>query len=356
MIKAFSRTILGLSLAVAASAVFAAGAADKVTLADGAPDTYVVKKGDTLWAISGVFLKQPWRWPEVWKLNQDEIRNPHLIYPGQVVVLDRNTNTLSMGRTVSTSGTGTAASEKLSPQVYTKNVVSPIASIPLEAIRPFLTEPLFSEVDDSPSMPTVVAIEEARVVAGAGDSIYAKNLTGESNAWHVYRRGKLVKDPIGGQVLGYEAQYVATAQVSIPASGNNAAELRVISSKHEIVPSDRLTPAGKSELMAIPPHAPMTAISAAVASIYGGVEAAGRYSVIAVSAGKNVGLEPGHVLAISRNNGSTLYRGDGQAEVVNMPDTRTGLMYIFRVFNRVAYGLIMDASGPVKVGDKVANP
>lgn len=352
MIKAFSRTVLGLSLAVMATTVFAADAADKVQLADNAPDSYVVKKGDTLWGISGIFLKTPWRWPEVWKMNQDEIRNPHLIYPGQVVVLDRNSGTLSMGRQVGVNGV-----EKLSPQVYAKDVVSPIASIPLDAIRPFLTEPLVSETEDSPLEPTVVAIDQERVIAGIGDVIYGKNLTEETDTWHVYRRAKALKDPVNPKnILGYEAQYVATARVSVPAKDNKAAEMRVISSKHEIVPSDRMLPAGKSELLAIPPHAPMSGVTAAVASIYGGVEFGGKNSVIAVSAGKNMGLEPGHVLAISRNNGTEIYRGDGKAEVINKPDTRTGLLYVFRVFNRVAYGLVMEASGPVRIGDKVANP
>ncbi|GAB2893091.1 LysM peptidoglycan-binding domain-containing protein [Uliginosibacterium flavum] len=351
MIKVFSRTVIGLSLALMTATTFAA---DKAELAANAPDSYVVKKGDTLWAISGVFLRDAWRWPEVWKMNQDQIRNPHLIYPGQIVVLDRNSNTLSMGRQVSGGVNGV---EKLSPQVYSKDVISPIASIPLDAIRPFLTEPLVSETEDSPTEPTVVAIDQERVLAGAGDVIYAKNLNGNPiDAWHVYRRAKVLKDPVSKQVLGYEAQYVATARVTIPANGDKAAEMRVMTSKHEIVPSDRLQPAGKSELLAAPPHAPMTAIAASVVSIYGGVDVGGRNSVIAVSAGKNAGLEPGHVLAISRNNGSTIYRGDSKAEVVNMPDTRTGLLYIFRVFNRVGYGLIMEASGPVKIGDKVANP
>lgn len=345
--------MIGLSLALMTATTFAAEA-DKVELAANAPDSYVVKKGDTLWAISGVFLKQTWRWPEVWKMNQDQIRNPHLIYPGQIVVLDRNSNTLSMGRQVSG---GVSGVEKLSPQVYSKDVISPIASIPLDAIRPFLTEPLVSETEDSPNEPTVVAIDQERVIGGMGDVIYAKNLNNNpTDAWHVYRRAKVLKDPVSKQTLGYEAQYVATARVTVPANGDKVAEMRVMSSKHEVVPSDRMQPAGKSELMAVPPHAPMTAISASVVSIYGGVDTGGRNSVIAVSAGKNVGLEPGNVLAISRNNGSTIYRGDDKAEVINMPDTRTGLLYIFRVFNRVGYGLIMEASGPVKIGDTVANP
>lgn len=352
MIKAFSRTVLGLFLAVAATAVFAAGGTDKVQVADNAPDSYVVKKGDTLWAISGMFLKQPWRWPEVWKMNQEQIHNPHLIYPGQVVVLDRNGPSLSIGRSVS------GGLEKLSPQVYSKDAGSPIASVSLDAIRAFLTEPLVSETDDSPNLPTVVAIQEERVLAGGlGDTIYAKNLLPGVESWHVYRRGKALVNPTNPKdVLGFEAQYVATAQVTIGASGDKAAELRVTKSKHEVVSSDRLQPEGKSELLAIPPHSPTNEVTGAVVSIQDGVATAGRNSVIAVSAGRDKGIEPGHVLALIRNNGSAIYRGDDKAETINLPDSRVGLLYVFRVFNRVAYGLIVEASGPLKVGDKVTNP
>lgn len=353
MIKALSRTVLGLILALAATAVFSATDAGKVQVADNAPDSYVVKKGDTLWAISGMFLKQPWRWPEVWRLNQEQIRNPHLIYPGQVIVLDRNGPSLSVGRTV------TGGVEKLSPKIYEKDAPTPISSISLEAIRPFLSEPLVSETADSPNLPTVVAIQEERVIAGFDDTIYARNIPDDKSidAWHVYRRGHAIVNPFNEKdILGYEAQYVATAKVTVPATPTTVTEMRVTESKHEVNASDRLQPAGKSELMAIPPHAPAATINAGVAEIYGGVGVGGRNSVISISAGKSSGLEPGHVLALVRNNGSVIYRGEGKAEQVSLPDKQIGYLYVFRVFNRISYGLVVEASGPVKVGDKVANP
>ena len=132
MIKALSKTVLGVVMATLTAAAVAATDGDSLQVADNAPDSYVVKKGDTLWAISGMFLKQPWRWPEVWKLNQQQIHNPHLIYPGQVIVLDRNGPTLSIGRSV------TNGNDRLSPRVYETDAASPIASISMEAIRPFL--------------------------------------------------------------------------------------------------------------------------------------------------------------------------------------------------------------------------
>jgi hypothetical protein len=370
MIKVFSKIVLGLWLTITATAVFSATSGDKLQVADNAPDSYVVKRGDTLWAISGKFLKQPWRWPEVWKLNREQIHNPHLIYPGQVVVLDRNGPSLSIGRSVS----GTPGEvERLSPRIRESDASTPISSISMDAIRAFLAQPLVSEVGESPNRPTVVAIQEDRVVAGTGDSIYAKGIPADTDVktWDIYRRTKPIANPFNPKdILGYEAQYVATARVTIPATDQTVAELEVLSAKNEINSSDRLMPTQKANDVTIPPHAPSMQVDAGVAEIYDGVGTAtnstpglydgvgvaGRNSVIAISAGKNIGIEPGHVLALIRNNGSTIYRGDAKPEVVRLPDSRIGLLYIFRVFNRVSYGLIVESSGPVKIGDKVTNP
>jgi hypothetical protein len=346
------RSFLGLFLALG---VASAMAADKAEISDNAPDSYTVKQGDTLWAISGMFLKQPWRWPEVWKMNQDEIRNPHLIYPGQVVVLDRSNGTLSLGRTVASTGE-LVGGDRLSPRIYSKDASSPITSISLEAIRPFLAEPLVDENEGNAALPTIVANQEGRVLAGPFDTVYARNLSAETNAWDIYRRGKAIKDPVGGQILGYEAEFVARAQVTQPAVADKAAELKVLSAKQEIVAGDRLMPAAKSELFAYPPHAPKSTFVSSVAAVYGGVGIAGRNSVVTLAAGKNLGLEPGHVVALVRDNGKVVYRGEGKAEQVALPDSRIGLAYVFRSFNRVSYALIMDAQGMVKVGDKVSAP
>lgn len=345
------RTFIGLFCVAVAASSWAADEADKAQVSENAPDSYVVKRGDTLWGISGMFLKQPWRWPEVWKMNQDQIRNPHLIYPGQIVVLDRNGPTLSLGRNL-----GPGNTVKLSPQVYSTPADSPITSVPLDAIRSFLVEPLVTEDDDHPNKPTVVAIQEERVIAGTGDIVYGKNLNADVPAWDIYRRGKPIVDPVGKQVLGYEAQFVGTAQVTQPERNGVAAEMKMVSAKQEVVPGDRMMPAAKSELLAAPPHAPAKGTETAIASIYGGVGVGGRNSVIVLAGGKNIGLEPGHVLALSRAGGTTVYRGDGKAQQIALPDMPLGLAYVFRTFNRVSYALVMEANGPVRTGDKAATP
>ena len=344
----------GLLFALTASVSFAAnGAADKVQVADNAPDSYEVKKGDTLWAISGMFLKQPWRWPEVWRMNQSQIRNPHLIYPGQMVVLDRNGPTLSLGRNVSG---GVSGDGRLSPKVYSQPIDTPVASIPLDAIRQFLDEPLVDDEEDDGTKPAIVAIQEKRVIAGAGDVVFAKNLPNNIENWHVYRRGQPLKDPVSNEVLGYEAKFVANARATVAGGGNRAAEMRLLKARHEVEPGDRLMPAGKTEIMAFVPHAPAADIQGNVATIYDGIDSAGRYSVITLNLGKNVNMEPGHVVAIYRNRGTITYRGDGSKEEYELPDNRLGLAYVFRVFNRISYALVMDAAEPVNIGDKVTAP
>lgn len=353
MIKALRKTLLGVVMATVTAAAVAATDGDNVQVADNAPDSYVVKKGDTLWAISGMFLKQPWRWPEVWKLNQQQIHNPHLIYPGQTIVLDRNGPTLSVGRSV------TNGNDRLSPRVYETDATSPIAAISMEAIRPFLIEPLVTEQPDNPNLPTVVAIQEDRVIAGVNDTIYAKNLRDDNTvaSWHVYRPGRPIRNPYNDKdILGYEAEYVATAKVTIPEANGKVAEMQVTESKLAVNSTDRLQPAGKSELMAAPPHAPSNHIEAGIAAVYGGVNVAGKNSVVSISAGRTSGVEPGHVFAVMRANGSSIYTGDGKKEVINKPDSRNGLLYVFRVFNRISYALVVEAGGPVYVGDKVTNP
>ncbi|NTV12108.1 MAG: LysM peptidoglycan-binding domain-containing protein [Zoogloea sp.] len=184
------RIISALFAGVAALLPLAAAAAP-ASLADNAPDSYIVRRGDTLWAISGRFLKNPWQWPQVWKLNQDQIRNPHLIYPGQVVVLDRNGPTLSLGRQIGDK----PLYEKRFPQIYSSAAEKPIPSIPQQAIEPFLTEPLVVQEEEDSNAAVIIGTEDGRVYTGAGDTVFAKNLTPGVPLWHVYRKAKPITDP-----------------------------------------------------------------------------------------------------------------------------------------------------------------
>ncbi len=323
-------------------------AAAAPALADDAPDTYTVVRGDTLWDISGRFLREPWRWPEVWRLNREQIRNPHLIYPGQVIVLDRNGPYLSIGRRV-----GDPLYEKRFPQVYDEKAEQAIPSIPHEIIEPFLTRPLVVDEASLSGAGTIVATETSRVFMGAGDTVFAKNVKPDTDVWQVVRPATPLVDPATGEVLGYEAAFLGTARVTahgIPAT------LKLLTAVEEIGTGDRLVASERPEVFSYVPHAPDTEVSGALIGIYRGVVETGRHHVVTLNIGARNGLERGHVLALHRTRGSVTYSGEDGKETFQLPEQRYGLAFVFRVFDRVAYALVMDSDGPVKIGDSVRKP
>ncbi|MCH2218719.1 MAG: LysM peptidoglycan-binding domain-containing protein, partial [Dechloromonas sp.] len=196
------RIISALILAVTA---VCASAADPLQLVDNPPDRHVVVKGDTLWDISGKFLKQPWRWPEIWQMNKDQIKNPHLIYPGDVVMLDMSSGSprLKLGKRVGGTSGGTG---KLQPSVYSAPVQQGIPSIPAGAIEPFISQPLVIEDSELNTGVKIVAMQEDRMLVGTGDTFYASGIPDAAvTKWHVFRKGKPLKDPETGKVIAYEA-------------------------------------------------------------------------------------------------------------------------------------------------------
>ncbi|NMG53564.1 LysM peptidoglycan-binding domain-containing protein [Aromatoleum aromaticum] len=322
--------------------------ADQATLAHDAPDSYTVVRGDTLWDISGRFLRQPWRWPEVWRLNRDQIRNPHLIYPGQIVVLDRSGPYLSIGRRI-----GGPLYEKRFPQIHSEEVDSAIPSIPMQIIEPFLTRPLVVDDAKLAGAGTVVATETSRVFMGAGDTVFAKGVEG-SDVWQVFRPARPLVDPVTNEVLGHEAMFLGTARVT---GHGRPATLKLVSSVEEIGVGDRLVVSERPEVFSFVPHAPDAQVEGRLIGIYRGVVETGRHNVVTLNIGSRAGLERGHVLALHRERGSVVYKDDeGGKETFDLPQQRYGLAFVFRVFDRVAYALVMDADGPVTVGDSVRKP
>lgn len=334
---------------------------DKVQLADNAPDSYTVVKGDTLWGIASKFLKTPWRWPEVWNLNKDEIKNPHRIYPGQTVYLDRNKMTLSLTppTAAETTPSDMPGFVKLSPKVYEYPVASAISSVPLTGIQQFLVEPLFLDTEDPSGAGTVIAVQENRVMAATSEVIFARNLqSGESN-FSIFRPGKPIKDPVNEKVLGYEADFVGRARIEQNEQAPVAASLRATNVVQDISVGDRLLPATKDSVFAFVPHSPAAGLDARVASIHGGVDSGARYSVITISAGRSQGIEPGHVVALQRNRGAVSYRGPNGGEKeqkIQLPIQRYGLGFVFRVFNNLSYVLVLESETTVVVGDSVTAP
>src|SRR5688572_12286419 len=289
----------------------AGSAADssKVTQADlvaDAPSEYTVVKGDTLWSISGRFLKDPWKWPHIWQMNQDQIKNPHLIYPGDVVRLDREALRLSLasggaGGSAGMGGSGAEAAAnvvKLEPRVRIEPLETAIPSIPGSVIGPFLSQPLVVEVGGLDTAPVILATEENRVVIGAGDTAYADRIgTDDGINWQVFRPGVALRDPESGEVLGYEARHVGDARVQ---RFGNPTTLHITKARQEINRGDRLAPARESTYPTYMPRAPDKPILGAIMSVDGGVAEFGQYNVITINRGARDGVEVGHVLAAYR--------------------------------------------------------
>ncbi|HSD37475.1 MAG TPA: LysM peptidoglycan-binding domain-containing protein [Rhodocyclaceae bacterium] len=332
----------------------AAVSKDKLELADNAPDSYTVVKGDTLWGISGKFLKSPWRWPEVWKLNTDQIKNPHWIYPGQVIYLDRNSMTLSL----TPPGSQASPYEKLSPQVYS-TPANALSTVPLQYIQALLIEPLVTDTANPADVGTVIALQEDRVVVGANATIFARHLVPGQDVWSIYRPGTPIADPVTGEVLGYENILVGNARVTTPENGNTAAALTVLKTKHEVQTSDHLLPTGKETAFAAVPRRAPADLNAVVASIYGGLEQTGRFGIVTINAGRDKNVEPGQVIGLDRYRGEATYRGrtgDERAQHIPLPSERFGLAMVFRVFNRLSYAIVLDSNLPVQVGDSAVAP
>jgi len=343
-----SRIISALLLIFSSLVVFSQPAwsapTEALELADNAPDRHIVVRGDTLWDIAAKFLKQPYRWPEIWRLNQEDIKNPHRIYPGQVVVLDRREAVprLSLEDMV-----------KVEPRVYSSEERQAIPSIPQKAIEPFLSQPLVLEANALDPAARIVATAENRVYLGMGDITYATGVAEGVKLWNIYRPGKTLVDPDTGETLGVEAIFLGSARL---VRAGEPATIEIVASRQEIGRGDRLLPAPPIDIISYVPHAPATPIAGRVISVYGAVAEGGRNSIVSLSRGQRDGIEIGHVLALSRAGREVSNQYQGKKEVFKLPDERYGLLFVFRVFQRVSYALVMNVSRPVVPGDLVRNP
>jgi hypothetical protein len=365
--------------------------AQEVILKADHPQRHVVVKGDTLWDIAGKFLKDPWLWPKVWKFNRTEIKNPHLIYPGDVVVLD-----LSSGKPEFKLLRETVT---LQPGIIEEPLdKSAISSIPLNIIAPFLSQPLVIEKDQLDDAPRIVGAQDNRVILSPGSKIYINKIAESDDLnWFIYRLGANLLDPVTKKLLGIEAIYLGNAKVS---KFGEPASAVVTKAKEEIFVKDRLVASGDEGITNFIPHAPDTDINGRIIKIYGGLAEAGPQNIITISKGSIDGLEIGHVLAINRlgkvikdpefdkkkykaalektklkelnfevskdADGKRIVNFENKAEknagldlepgMIKLPDERIGLVMIFRVFDNISYGLVMQASEPVHMLDSVNKP
>jgi len=309
------------------------------------PERYTVVKGDTLWDISARFLKDPWQWPEIWHVNP-QVQNPHLIYPGDrlaLVYID------GQPRLTKVASNGVV---KLSPQVRSEPIDTPIPAIPLDAISSFLSETRIVSAEEINGAPYVLEGEDGRIITGAGDRIYAR---GEKPADKVgvFRRSQEFRDPDTGEFLGLEARSIAKGEVS--AENGDVLTLKLTKSSEEVRIGDRLLVSEDRRLTTqFVPSSPDEEVEGEMISVEGGVNQIGQFNVVAINRGEREGLKPGNVMAVLKSG--NLVRDPVTNETIKLPSERAGLMMVFQTYEKMSYGLILQATRPLSVGDKVTNP
>lgn len=378
---------LGLTLAALTAVPVGAEEGEKsLELADNPPDRYVVVKGDTLWGISKRYLKSPWRWPDLWGMNKDEVQNPHLIFPGNVLILDLSgaTPRLRMdgdqgpgGLASAARGTGVGSTVKLAPKVRSEQSnAGPILSIPASTIGPFLNRPLIVDTNQFGAAPRIVAAQDQRVTIGAGDVAFVTGFPPDSPLmWQIYRPSKQLVDPVTKEILGNEVSYIGDARVR---EFGEVSTVRVLRSREEVLTGDRMVQAPPSDVLAYVPRPAPAGLEGVIISAPAAVSEISPLQVVVLNRGVREGVEVGSVFAIYRAGKTvvprdlpTLSSNDAarakvesvysqqradQVKPLKLPDERYGLVFVFRVFEKVSYALIMNASRPVNLLDVVRAP
>lgn len=312
------------------------------------PETYVVKKGDTLWDISNAFLKSPWQWPQLWNVNP-QVKNPHLIYPGDVLNL-----VYIDGKPQLVLKRGAGGDVKLEPEVRSTPLARAIPAIPLEAVNAFLNRGRIVKPGVLEGAPYVLMGKEGHIVAGAGDEIYGRGAFDQSNtSYGIFRKGETFTDPETSEVLGVQALDIGMAKLL--SVEKDVATLSLNRSTQEIRRSDRFLPEEERALNAnFFPSAPEQDLKGRLLAVEGGVSQIGAMSVVVISKGAREGLKEGNLLAIYKVGEQVI--DPVTNDVVKTPDFRAGLLMVFRVFDKVSYGLVLRSERPLKVNDIVRNP
>ncbi len=352
-------------------------------LSPNAPAEYTVKRGDTLWGISGLFLKSPWRWPELWGMNIEQIRNPHLIYPGQHLVLEKLDGMALLRLRPDGSGTGAIPTEtvRVSPRVrYESLAAAALPTLQSNVIEPFLAEAMIVDELTLERAPRIVGTQDSRVLLTRGDRAYVRGATGtpftekdptRTEEFRVFRNARPLRDPVTKAILGYEAAFLGKAtlarsegmsdvRTSTGAVVNTvvAAAVDIVTAKEEMRVGDRLVPEPPRQLLNYTPRAPERPMDGSIVSVYGdAVAMVGQNQVVVISRGTLDGIESGHVLAILKAGPVIVDRSlPGERTSVKLPDERTGLLMVFRAFDRLSYALVLEINDTVQVGDRVTNP
>lgn len=337
------KTLLGI---VAACAIAIAAIAAEAPFNEDVPEKYTVKKGDTLWDISDLYLRDPWLWPEIWYANP-QIANPHLIYPGDIismVYIDGRPRLMLEKRD---------RRVKLSPEVKVVPESEAIPALPLDIINSFLTRNRIVTQEEVDEAPYVVAGYEKKLLSGSGDTFYARGQFDETPTYGLYRVGEPYLDPVTQEILGIRAQDVGSAKVQRVA--DDIATMLATRSLEEVRIGERLLPHEERPLNSIfYPSAPDSTVEGEIMAVEGGITQVGHLDVVSINRGEREGLEAGNILAIfKRGEEVTDYIAK---EKINLPNEQAGLLMIFRAFEKMSYGLVIKAERPLAVNDIVKNP
>ncbi len=313
------------------------------------PDRYVVVKGDTLWDISAMFLKDPWYWPEIWYANP-QIANPHLIYPGDVISLvyidGQPRLVLERGNT-----------ERLSPRIRAEGLDQAIQTIPLEIVKPFLSKPTVLDKDTIENAPYIMTSRQGHLVHGAGTEVYVRGGEfADQQLYSVMRVGEKLVDPDDGDVLGYQGIYVGEGTI---VRTGDPATLFLNATQREATNGDILLPVVNDFPLYFTPRSPDKPIEGSIIAVFDGVSIIGQYQIVTLNRGSKDGLDQGHVLAVyqaGRTEVDRFSKGIMFKEKVQLPEEYAGLMMVFKTFDEISYGLIVRAESTISVLDMVRNP
>jgi hypothetical protein len=328
----------------------------RIPLADNAPDSYVVKRGDTLWGIAKVFLRDPWYWPEIWQVNP-QVHNPHLIYPGdtlRLVYID------GQPQIVLQRGDGV----RVEPRVRSEPIDSAITTIPYATVAAFMSKPTVLDRDQIKAAPYVLATRDLHVVMSEGDTVYARGFTSPAELgshYNIVRVGDQLIDPDDHRVLGYDGIFTGSGHVT---RQGDPTTLIMTESARESRAGDKLIPGGVDVPLDFIPSAPRVKTNGRIIAVAKGVSIIGQYEVVVVNRGARDGLAPGNVLGVF-DTGPLVTDTDKKgffnldslgAKKVALPSERTGTFMVFKTFDNISYGLIMEATNLIRVGDKIQNP
>jgi hypothetical protein len=336
--------------------------AGAVALAPNAPDSYVVKRGDTLWGIAKVFLRDPWFWPEIWQVNQ-QIQNPHLIYPGdtlRLVYIDGQPR-LTLQRGIMERGD----SARVLPRIRSQPLEAAVTTIPYQTVAAFMSKPSVLANEQIKTAPYVFATRDSHVVISEGDTVYARGFSDPAEMgshYNVIRVGDALRDPDDNRIVGYDGIFTGSGHVT---RIGDPATLIMTESSRETEPGDKLFAGGVDVPLDFIPSSPKTRVNGRIMAVSDGVTVIGQYQVVVINRGARDGLAPGNVLAVLELGGSVRdtvnhgYLGGMSrlgAKNVQLPNERTGTFMVFKTFDQISYGLIMEAKGIIRVADLVENP